>query len=372
MKFLMKIIFFVFLITSIVGLVYLLIDLSNNKDIVTVYNKVGSSKSVNINGMKKLNFLSTYVKETGEYGVAIMKGYDDASLTDYEDEQENEEEPEEGTGNTGSGEVVFASSMTKEGWQEALTKKNHPYFTTGAGYRIYEINGKAYLREVQNSTYYGDCKNGYDWVYNDKGEITNSSIGGVGCFMYSVVNATNNLLGSTYSVESLVPFFVTDSGTTDGWSNKVVWDSSTNKWKNEVRDPNGNIVNKPLRLNVAGNTNNIRAATIFMNNNNLSVENMNTAGTMKSVYDKLINWGFDNCVYILYCHTEGTSHNGCHWQVCVGVGNNSLYIIDNEQNGSPTELKDEITKFPFNIPLNGSLNSGCGEEVTVVLKITKL
>ena len=132
-EFLFKIIRICILIFLIVGICYIILDYRSEKDIVEVYNKVGSTKNMNIKGMKKLNFLSTYVKETGEYSIAVIKGYEDTSLVENteefvddssQDEQNNENSEEQQqqqspNNQTGVNNITVTSSITSDDLTEA-------------------------------------------------------------------------------------------------------------------------------------------------------------------------------------------------------------------------------------------------------------
>lgn len=75
-----KIFLFILTLVVVIAGIYIVTDMANYEDIVNVYYKVGTSRNSNSAGMKKLNFLSTYVKQTGDFSIAREKGYTDSDL----------------------------------------------------------------------------------------------------------------------------------------------------------------------------------------------------------------------------------------------------------------------------------------------------
>lgn len=80
MRVLKRAVFLTIGIAALIGALYIFIDYKSETGLIEAYNKVGASKSTNMSNTKKLNFLSTYVKQTGDFSIASEKGYVDGDL----------------------------------------------------------------------------------------------------------------------------------------------------------------------------------------------------------------------------------------------------------------------------------------------------
>ena len=288
-------------------ILFILVDYKAHSDLAEIYASLDQG-TASAADMKKLEFLSSYIKATED--ISIM-GKINGTWTDTQPgDTPIIDEPGDGSGLNGgdgsSGQVGTTDSYTVEGWKEALAKNNCPYYELNKGYKIETINGVSYLTERQNVGYW---KN----LGDSDGK---STVDGVGCWLFAMTNAANNLNGTTYSVKDVLE--------KRNSSDHVSWDSSTNMWISTMK-------NRGVGHNFYGLSANV-AAFDYMG---CTVSELQAnVGTVKDLHTILSNEGFDNCVYIAYFHTKLTSHGGCHWMAIVGIDEDSIYVLGNGSRGA--------------------------------------
>ena len=309
----------------IVTCVYLMVGSVSSKGILKSYNAVKPDSASGFN--KTLLFLQSYTQTTGDTSLAIKKGMS----------QEDAEElanggtivdPGDGSTNTGGG-VTYASGRTAAEIEQALSARASgegdagEYYSTSSGaWEITDVNGSAYLVEVQGSGKWAAVSN------------PDGSVGSVGCFMFACSTAINALNMSTVSIADIMP--VARASDTS-----ISYSSSSHSWTG--------------RADSVGYDGTVDAG--IFNEYNLNFKSLNSKGiTGEEARQIMANEGFDNCVYIIYGHKSGVLSSGSnHWTVCVGTTDSSIYILNN---GS----RD------VEIPVDTISNSGA---ITHILKISK-
>lgn len=306
----------------IVTCVYLMVGSVSSKGILKSYNAVKPDSSSGFS--KTLLFLQSYTQSTGDTSLAIKKGM---SQEDAEEIANGGTVVDAGDGST-SGGFTYAAGRTKSDIEAALSARASSegdageYFSTSSGWKITEVNGNAYLVEVQ----------GGKWSAVANG--SSSTVASVGCYMFACSTAINALNMSTVSIAD----FMHDAYPSQ---TNISYSKSSHSWTGYA--------------NHVGYESSV-ASTIF-NKYNLNYKSLNSKGiTGEEARQIISNEGFDNCVYIIYGHKSGVLSSGSdHWTVCVGTTDNSLYILNNETRS-------------VEIPVDKISNSGA---ITHILKISK-
>lgn len=312
----------VIVLIFIVTCVYLMAGSVSSKGILKSYNAVKPDSSSGFS--KTLLFLQSYTQSTGDTSLAIKKGM---SQEDAEEIANGGTVVDAGDGNTTGG-VTYAAGRTKSDIEAALSARASSegdvgeYFSTSSGWKITEVNGNAYLVEVQ----------GGKWSAVANG--SSSTVASVGCYMFACSTAINALNMSTVSIAD----FMHDAYPSQ---TNISYDKSSHSWTGYAN-----------HVGYEGSV----ASTIF-NKYNLNYKSLNSKGiTGEEARQIISNEGFDNCVYIIYGHKSGVLSSGSdHWTVCVGTTDNSLYILNNGTRS-------------VEIPVDKISNSGA---ITHILKISK-
>ena len=320
----LKIVLIVLVVVLLVVLCIFTMDMGNYPNLASEYNSVGTERNTGTSAMKKLDFIATYIKATGNIQIAIDKGFGDL-VKNMGPADDNSDDDDDSDNDDDNGEIGFVKSFTPEEWTEVLNKRNCKYFANGVGYQFVTIGGKTYLRELQTTPWSNVVSTG------------GAKVSKSGCWLFASVNAINNVTGSNLSVAD----FIEERKAGD----KVTYDNNTNKW----------VANRNVKSLDGG------ADDAFFENHGVTKTKIKGDCSFKEARDLIASEGFNDCVYILYCHTEKTSGRGCHWQVCVGATASGLYIIDNEN--SPNITGPDV---------GGNIcEHGHRQDVSVIYKISK-
>ena len=312
----------VFIVTS----VYLMVGSASSKSILKSYNAVKPDSSSGFS--KTLLFLQSYTQATGDTSLAIKKGM---SEEDAKEIANGGTVVDPGDGST-SGGATTAAGRTKADIEAALAARASgegdagEYYSTSSGWTITEINGNAYLVEVQ----------GAKWK-----SVRNSStdtVASVGCWMYACSTAINALNMSTVSIADILQEFRSSKTNITYDKNSHAWTGSAT-WIGHGTDAQ----DKPIFAKYGLNYNTLK-----------NKQNM----TGEQARQIMSSEGFDNCVYIIYGHKSGILSSGDkHWLVCVGTTDNSIYLLNNNYKGRKAE-----------IPVSQISNSGA---IDTIIKISK-
>lgn len=303
----------IFALYAICGVViiYLLIDSGSASGILATYNNV-KPQSSSSHG-KQLQFLRSYSLQTNDFTVASM------ILGMSPDDAQGALGGGSGSGGGGGntvGPVGFTTSMTPDGWKDALNKRGNNYFTVNTGFKLEPIGSTTYLVEKQS-----------DYWSGIKGNGTTATVKSAGCWLFACTNSINNLMGSTYGVNDILA--KRDS------SDNVEWNGTSNKWtKGKDRRDVG------MRgVSVEKSVFNSFGCDITA----IAEYNM----TAEQAYSKINDAGFNNCVYIIYGHKSGVLSSGSdHWIVVVGLTGGSsnsekkFQLLGNGSRGTEISIND--------------------------------
>lgn len=309
-------------------MIYLVSDSGSAEGILSQYGTLTNGGHAGIT--PQLQFLRIYTMTTGDTTLALRAGL---SLDEIEQLVDEGHIGDDGDNGGTSGKETFASGKTVEEWKKALKERADnegnvgEYFQVGAGYKIVEFNGSAYLIEVQS--------NGKWPVYNgtENGEIV--TVDSVGCYMFACSTAINTLNNSTVSIADIMKEMRPDKSNYSYDSNAHTWTGSMTKVGQGVdSECKGVFTSRGLSYG--------------------TISDKSLTGAQAK--DVMLKEGFDNTVYIIYGHKSGVISSGSkHWVVCIGADDSNLYVLNNGSRGVEVSL-DKLS------------NSG---DVTTIIKVSK-
>lgn len=266
-----------------IALIYLLLDIGDAKEIMKNYSSLRSHNSSSHG--KQLQFLRSYSLQTNDFSVASLI----LGMSPEEAKNSIGNGGGNGAGGGSIGQVGFTTSMTPDGWRDALSKRNADYFSDTAGFKFVNHNGSTYLVEIQG-----------DYWSKVKAQSSGETVKSVGCWLFACTNSINNLLGSTYGVNDIL--LARNSSDKVEWiDNQKLWDKGLSSRSLNQR---GLAAEKPMFNSFGCDMAVISEAKM----------------TAREAYDKIDNSGFNNCVYIIYGHKSGVLSSGNnHWLVVVGL-----------------------------------------------------
>lgn len=343
-----KIISTVFSIVIILAVVAFFTTGVSSEKIFKAYNSLNTTNGSNMNSLKKLNFLASYIKETGDLSILTKVGLASTEeeakeiLAEIEDNLNPTEEDDTQTKQT-----ITISSLTKEEWEKALAAKNHPYYKLGSGIKTISLpTGETFIYEVQGGAWNGVTRR----EKNDEGEwFNNAYITNLACFEFAQSAAITALRKELVTMEDVLKL--------DGVGN-LRWEN--NKWV----DSEGKF-----KLGCYGGEQDNRPFTKY-NINFVQMSNWNNGkvdGTIKDLYNYLKKEGFDDCVYIVYFHTKHTCGGYCHWMCVYGIDNNGgIYVSNNNTRMNPID-----SNIDHEGPKTNSKGLKASNEVTSIYKVTR-
>lgn len=327
---------FIGIIMIIVVTVFMLTDIDTSESVLEMYESLNTTNADNSDTMKKLNFLASYVKETGD-----LKIFKDVGLAKTDEEAEKlfaeaQGGQEDSKVEQEVGETVQVQSLTKAEWQSALAAKNHSYYTESAGFTIIEFpNGNAYLSEKQ-APYWSDIQDS-EGVSKDGKDYNVKS---AGCWLFAQATAISNLTKEVHSIAELFSL-------RHDYDTGIEWDGS--RWidkKNQYRVIGQEVVSNE---NKAFNHFGLQATLVGQNY------------SVRELSDLIKQQGSDDCMFIGYFHTSKTCSGTNHWICIAGVDESgNLYLLNNANRTSILNPNDV-----------GTIKGGNIFEVTTVIKVTK-
>lgn len=206
----------------------------------------------------------------------------------------------------------ITADYTQESWETALAQNGlDAYYAIGAGFGVTTHNGATYIVCKQTRTYYGNIKNG-----------SNSSVAGVGCWIFAQVNAANALNGTTFSARDALQA---------RWQCTIDWGGDA--WLNPSGNENGQL---SVGFNASGQDAEDRVWQLL----GVKAELLSSSDmTAQECYDLIASNGWDNCCYIVYGHKSGVLSSGNdHWLACVGQTVDGFQFLGNGSRGDTKSI----------------------------------